>query len=219
MQFIPMKKSNRLTFYCESIVLTCCFVFSQFCSAQELEAPKLSSPQSTFKHFCKIHNAGQFSELLAITSPKAKAGFLGGHILQMGLLPASKTDRFDIVTTKWKPAIEKQFKGSIKEAEDYTPFILALAEWKQLDDYLQEVLEISKHDARPIYSNELTNLTVDDGRAKATVKIKTNKGYIGRIDGNPLQLYDAGTVTVYFRKLNDTWLISSELEWQGELDK
>ena len=201
------------------------YIFGQFCAAQESVIQQNDkdfhqTPQTLFVEFAKRHNSGQLQDLLPLLSQKTKALLLFSKLHFLGMAPEAQRREYSDWEQKWSGAINEILKDvELDWQADYSPIVLPLSKWRQLDTCLDEmVASANEHNplsGSPRYSSQIDDLQQDEAKAKGSIRILVNGGIVAGLNGNSLEWIDIDPIPVYFVLVDEKWFVCNETEYQG----
>ena len=202
---------------------TLVFQGTPFLSAQRLvlqngkidEQLDLSTTDSTFECFCKIHNSGELDKLVNVLSPKTKSTMIHSR-----LVVNLERSGFEKISEKWVPELEKHLanKESDLEEMETAEWSHLFADWEQLDNCLQDVLAATPRKCRPHYLPALyRRVAYGENFLVAKFSLRVPTGLIGEFDFDSKRAAEC-TESVYFIRIDDKWLVSSKSELDEYLE-
>lgn len=176
--------------------------------------------EEVFRLFAEANNFQIIERYQRLMTPNSKATLVFSQFFLAGIRgPDKEFGPYPEFLKKWKPDFEKFFEENHKgeEIDSYMPMIAALSKWDRLDECMLDYLDQAKISRRPHYDEHLQKLKIEDQKASAEFKIWTNTGIIGQFSNDGVKKIGAGTLKVYFRKIEGKWLISNDMEYEGAI--
>ena len=206
------------------VVFVNCLLVSVAGFGQEKQQESATGDQAkieeVFRLFAEANNFQITERYQRLMTPNSKATLVFSQFFLAGIRgPDKEVGPYPEFLKKWKPEFEKVFEENYKgkEIDSYMPMIAALSKWDRLDESMLDYMEQAKISHRPHYDEHLQKLKIEDHKASAEFKIWTNSGIIGQFSDDGVKRIDAGTLKVYFRKIEGKWLISNDMEYEGAI--
>ena len=206
------------------VVFVNCLLVSVAGFGQEKQQESATGDQANieevFRLFAEANNFQITERYQRLMTPNSKATLVFGQILFGSIRrPDKEVGPYPKFLKQWKGEFEKFFEENHEgeEFDTYTPMIAALSKWDRLDECMLDYLEQAKISRRPHYDEHLQKLKIENHKASAEFKIWTNSGIIGQFSNDGVKKIGAGTLKVYFRKIDGKWLISNDMEYEGAI--